>query len=73
MPSKYLTLKQWAYSCMSHEKAKNFLEYFDGRIYRIGQDKKPYQVKDDDLIPESHFEAYFDDFERWINYQGFGP
>lgn len=72
MPNnKNLTLKQWAYDSMSPEKARSFLEYFEGRIYKIGKDHKPYLIKDNDLIPEAHFEAYCNDFEWWTNYQGF--
>lgn len=65
------TLSDWAYSCMPPEKAKNFLKYFEGHIYKIGEDKRPYLIKNSDMIPESHFRAYYDDFERCMTSQQF--
>ena len=62
------TLKEWAYVSMPPEKAEKFLDYFKGCIYRIGEDHKPYRVGDNDGIPARDFNAYRDDFERWITH-----
>ena len=67
--AKLKTLKDWAFSCMPSKKAKSFLEYYDGRIYKIVKGK-PYLLKDDDLISESFFNAYFNDFEDWVQVHG---
>lgn len=63
--SKDLTLKQWAYSCMSPEKAKDFMEYFEGRLAKI-IDKKVRLLNEEDIVPENQFFALCDDYEKYL-------
>ena len=61
----YLTLREWAYRCMPLQKAKCFIEYFDGRLYRI-DNHKPVLLKETDKISEEFFKCYSDDYERFL-------
>ena len=60
------TLSDWAYSCMPPEKAKRFLDYYKGCLYKI-VDKKVFLLKKEDLVPQYEFEVYQKDFEIFIN------
>ena len=59
------TLRDWAYSCMPPEKAKSFLNYYKGCLYKI-VDKKVSLLKEEDLVPQHEFEVYHSDFENFV-------
>jgi len=51
---------------MPPEKAKRFLDYYKGCLYKI-VDKKVFLLKKEDLVPQYEFEVYQKDFEIFIN------
>ena len=44
-----------------------FIEYYEGRIYKI-IDHRPCRVNKDDGISESDFNAYYDGYKEFLNW-----